>query len=77
MPSINLRELRNTRQLRMWLQAGHAVELRERTRVLARIIPAAPPGPVPDYLARAKAATGGRRVAGSKLLLTERRRARY
>jgi antitoxin (DNA-binding transcriptional repressor) of toxin-antitoxin stability system len=39
MPSINLSQLRNTRQLLRWLRAGKTVELRERNRVIARIVP--------------------------------------
>ena len=60
MPSVNLRELRNTRQLKKWLQAGQTVELRERDRVLGRIVPDQPARPVewPDFEARAKAIFG-------------------
>jgi hypothetical protein len=39
MPSVNLRQLRDTRQLKAWLKAGETVELRERDKVLGRIIP--------------------------------------
>jgi antitoxin (DNA-binding transcriptional repressor) of toxin-antitoxin stability system len=39
MPSITLSQLRNSRQLRAWLRAGKTVELRERNRVIAHIIP--------------------------------------
>jgi antitoxin (DNA-binding transcriptional repressor) of toxin-antitoxin stability system len=39
MPSINLSQLRNTRQLMAWLNAGLTVELCERGRVIAHIIP--------------------------------------
>ena len=41
MPSINLRQLRDTRQLKIWLNAGQTVELRERNQVLGRIVPEA------------------------------------
>jgi hypothetical protein len=34
-----LSQLRNTRQLLAWLRAGKTVELRERNRVIAHIIP--------------------------------------
>lgn len=34
-----MRELRNTRQLKSWLKAGKTIELRERDRVLGRIVP--------------------------------------
>ena len=33
MPSVNLRQLRDTRQLLTWLEAGEVVELRKRNRV--------------------------------------------
>ncbi len=39
MPSITLSQLRDTRQLKAWLRAGKTVELRERNRVIAYIIP--------------------------------------
>jgi antitoxin (DNA-binding transcriptional repressor) of toxin-antitoxin stability system len=39
MHSMNLRQLRDTRQLKAWLKAGEAVELRERDQVLTRIVP--------------------------------------
>jgi antitoxin (DNA-binding transcriptional repressor) of toxin-antitoxin stability system len=39
MPSVNLRQLRDTRRLKAWLRAGNTVELRERDRVIARIVP--------------------------------------
>jgi antitoxin (DNA-binding transcriptional repressor) of toxin-antitoxin stability system len=39
MPSITLSQLRDTRRLRAWLRAGKTVELRERSRVIAHIVP--------------------------------------
>jgi len=39
MASINLRQLRDTKQLKAWLKAGETVELREREQVLARTVP--------------------------------------
>jgi len=39
MLSITLSQLRNTRQLKVWLRAGKTTELRERNRVIAYIIP--------------------------------------
>lgn len=59
--SINLRQLRNTKQLKAWLRAGQTVELRERDQVLARIVPvagAAQPPEWPDFAARRKAIFG-------------------
>jgi hypothetical protein len=62
---MNLRELRNTRQLKAWLKAGKTVELRERNRLLARITPEKEKQPTqsaewPDFEARAKAIFGNR-----------------
>jgi antitoxin (DNA-binding transcriptional repressor) of toxin-antitoxin stability system len=42
MRSITLSQLRNTRQLMAWLKAGETIELRERKRVIAHIIPVIP-----------------------------------
>jgi antitoxin (DNA-binding transcriptional repressor) of toxin-antitoxin stability system len=63
MPSVNLRQLRDTRRLKAWLRAGSTVELRERDRVIARIVPdksEEKPGKWPDFEARAKEILGDR-----------------
>jgi len=63
MPSLNLRQLRDTRRLKAWLRAGSTVELRERNRVIARIVPEkAEEKPVkwPDFAARRKKIFGDR-----------------
>jgi hypothetical protein len=39
MPSVNLRQLRETRRLKAWLRAGTTFELRGRDKVIARIVP--------------------------------------
>ena len=78
MPSVNLRELRNTRRLKAWLNAGETVELREREQVIGRIVPVnGDPQPVewPDFAARAKKILGDRVLPNAVLEL--RRRARY
>ena len=65
MPSINLRQLRDTRQLKAWLEAGETVELRERNRVLGQIVPETPvvkPVQWPDFAARRKAIFGDRTI---------------
>ena len=50
MPSITLSQLRNTRLLLALLKAGETIELRERKRVIAHIIPVIPwPFPDEDY----------------------------
>jgi antitoxin (DNA-binding transcriptional repressor) of toxin-antitoxin stability system len=53
-PGINIRQLRDTRRLKAWLSAGQTVELRERGRVIARIVPQASlpqRAAVPDFSA--------------------------
>lgn len=57
MPSMNLRQLRDTRKLKAWLRAGKSVELKERDRVIGRIVPenhTDTPVKYPDFAARAK-----------------------
>jgi len=78
--SINLRQLRDTRRLKELLRAGKTVELRERDRVIARIVPEREErGPVewPDFEARAKKIFGDRILPGADLLIEERERSRY
>ena len=63
MPSVNMRQLRETRRLKAWLRAGTTVELRERDKVIARIVPETAeekPAKWPDFEARAKKIFGGR-----------------
>ena len=77
MPSVNIRQLRDTRQLKAWLQAGKTVELRERDRILGRIVPEtspAEPETWPDFASRAKKIFGKRRLPGSDLVIRERGR---
>ena len=59
MPSVNMRELRDTKRLKAWLRAGKTVELRERDRVIAQIVPEKPEPEQkavkwPDFEARAR-----------------------
>jgi len=77
MPTINIRQLRDTRRLKAWLRAGKTVELRERERVIARIVPEASPpkdGRWPDFAARRKKLFGNRILPGADLLIRERGR---
>jgi antitoxin (DNA-binding transcriptional repressor) of toxin-antitoxin stability system len=64
MPSVNMRQLRDTKKLKSWLRAGKTVELRERNRLIARIVPEKEeenkPVQWPDFAARAKAIFGDR-----------------
>ena len=63
MPSVNMRQLRDTRRLKAWLRAGKTVELRERNRLIARIVPESQeqkPIKWPDFAARQQAIFGDR-----------------
>jgi antitoxin (DNA-binding transcriptional repressor) of toxin-antitoxin stability system len=75
MPSVNLRQLRDTRQLLAWLEAGEVVELRKRNAVVARIVPESPkiqPVEWPDFEARRRAIFGDRTIDAVDILIEER-----
>jgi antitoxin (DNA-binding transcriptional repressor) of toxin-antitoxin stability system len=77
MPSVNIRELRDTKRLKAWLRAGKTVELRERDHVIARIVPQAAlpePGEWPDFGALRKEIFGDRILPGSDVVIEERGR---
>ena len=80
MPSVNLRQLRDTRQLKEWLAAGETVELRERDRVLAKIVPERPaisPSEWPDAAARRKRIFGDQVIPVVEMFIEDRERSRY
>jgi antitoxin (DNA-binding transcriptional repressor) of toxin-antitoxin stability system len=80
MPIVNLRELRDTRKLLAWLEAGEVVELRKRNRVVARIVPESPrtkPVEWPDFAARRRAIFGGRVLTPVADLIEDRENSRY
>lgn len=80
MPSVNLRQLRDTRQLLTWLEAGEVVELRKRNSIVARIVPESPklkPIDWPDAAARRRAIFGDRVIPAVEILIEERERSRY
>ncbi len=62
MPTVNIRQLRDTRRLKAWLRAGKTVELRERDKLIARIVPEREPAkkPVewPDFEGRQREVFG-------------------
>ena len=63
MPSVNMRQLRDTRRLKAWLRAGKTVELHERDKLIAKIVPEKPSERTvewPDFEARAKEIFGDR-----------------
>lgn len=77
MPSVNIRQLRDTRKLKAWLRAGKTIELRERDRVIARIVPqgsSPQKADLPDFAAIRKEILGDRILPGSDLLIEERGR---
>jgi len=77
MPSVNLRQLRDTRRLKAWLRSGKTVELRERDQVIARIVPEKQQQSQvewPDFEALAREIIGDRVLPGADLLIEERGR---
>jgi len=77
MPSVNMRELRNTPRLKAWLKAGKTVELRDRDRVIGRIVPERRkerPVEWPDFEARAKAIFGDKVLPMVDTVIKERGR---
>lgn len=77
MPTVNIRELRDTRRLKAWLRAGKTIELCDRDRMIARIVPAglpAEPREWPDFAARRKRLFGQRVLPGADLVIEERAR---
>ncbi|MGO8792771.1 MAG: type II toxin-antitoxin system Phd/YefM family antitoxin [Terriglobia bacterium] len=80
MPSVNIRQLRDTRRLKAWLRAGKTVELRERDKLIARIVPVAAttkPRKYPDFAAMRREIFGHRILPGADLLIEEREKSRY
>ena len=80
MPSVNLRQLRDTRQLLTWLDAGEVVDLRKRNRIVARIVPESPrtkPVEWPDFAARLKEPFGDRVLTPVADLIADRETSRY
>jgi antitoxin (DNA-binding transcriptional repressor) of toxin-antitoxin stability system len=77
MPSVNMRQLRDTRRLKAWLRAGKTVELKERDQVIARIVPEQQEKKAvewPDFEARRKKIFGDRILPGADLVIEERGR---
>jgi antitoxin (DNA-binding transcriptional repressor) of toxin-antitoxin stability system len=79
MHSLNMRGLRDTKRLKTWLRAGKTVELRDRDRVIARIVPEKQeekPVKWPDFAARRKKIFGDRVLPIVDDLIRDRGRAR-
>ena len=80
MPKMNIRQLRDTKQLKAWLRAGKTVVLRERDKVIGRIVPVATPEKprkYPDFAAIRREIIGDRILPGADLLIEEREKSRY
>ncbi len=74
---MNMRQLRDTRRLKAWLSAGKTVELKERNRTVARIVPHGRPRKqraYPDFAALRRETLGLRVLPGAELLIKERGR---
>jgi antitoxin (DNA-binding transcriptional repressor) of toxin-antitoxin stability system len=77
MASVNIRQLRDTKRLKTWLRAGTTVELRERDRVIAHIVPEKQdeaPFKYPDFAARRKKIFGNRVLTAVDDLIKDRGR---
>ncbi len=77
MPSFNIRQFRNAKRLKGWLQAGKTVELRELGKVIARIVPEvsiSQPADWPDFAAVRREIFGDRILPGADLVIEERGR---
>lgn len=77
MPTVNIRQLRDTKRLKAWLRSGKTIKLCERNRVIARIIPEpslAKPRKFPDFAAMRREIFGDRILPGANLLIEERGR---
>jgi antitoxin (DNA-binding transcriptional repressor) of toxin-antitoxin stability system len=79
MPSVNMRELRNTRQIKAWLRAGKSIELRDRNHVVGRIVPDSEPKEMkeiewPDFEARRRKIFGDRDLNAVENFLKDRHR---
>jgi len=76
-PSMNIRELRDSKKLQNWLRSGKTVELRVRKKVVARIVPNGKdetPKKYPDFAARRKRIFGNRVLPAVETLIRERGR---
>jgi hypothetical protein len=77
MPSVNIRQLRDTRRLKALLRSGKTAELRERTSLIARIVPepkTGSPAQWPDFGRRRLKIFGRRVLPGADLVIEERGR---
>ena len=76
MPSIDIRQLSDSRRLKALLSEGKTVELREGIRLIARIVPARQPlsRRWPNFARRRQRIFGDRILSGARLVVLERGR---
>ena len=77
MPVLNMRGLRDTRKLKTLLRQGKSIELRDRNRVIGRIVPEnvkAEPVEWPDFEARLKETFGDKVLNAVDDFLEDRHR---
>ena len=75
MPSVNMRGLRDTQKLKAWLRQGKSIELRDRNRLIGRIVPETEPAPAvkwPDFEGQMKEIFGDRVLTAVDDLLEDR-----
>jgi hypothetical protein len=72
---MDIRQLHDTRRLRIWLRAGKTVELREGELVIGRIVPTCTQtvrSKWPDFAARTRKIFGDKVLPGADLAIKER-----
>jgi hypothetical protein len=77
MPTMNMRGLRDTQKLKALLRQGKSIELRDRNRVIGRIVPepsSAEAKEWPDFEARHKEIFGDRVLNAVQDFLEDRHR---
>ncbi len=75
--AVDIRQFPAARRLKAWLRAGKTVEVRDRDRVIVRIVPVRAPQSfrrLPDFAAMRREIFGSRMLPGSDLLIEERGR---
>jgi hypothetical protein len=77
MPTMNMRGLRDTQKLRTLLRQGKSIELRDRNRLIGRIVPETDPEEVkewPDFEGQLKEIFGDRVLNAVDDFLEDRHR---
>ena len=77
MPSVNIRQLRDSKRIKEWLRKGKTVIVRDRNTVIGRLVPEQSQQKAvewPDFEALAKEIIGDRVLPGADLVIEERGR---